>query len=281
MKAVRALALGLAAFSPLASAWPKWLPEIDALVVRQNEDAASSAASATEAETARTGAAPTQTTAKATATESNAVKTGNLNTADGTARRTGTVTGTVTGTSKATATFDINDPSGGVKMIEPATAGGAINLYKIGDYVTWKWNYTDLQASPTAIDVLVSCSSLSQTWTLTQNMTFAQPASYTWDTSVQATDPAAPLRNAQYTLVIYDAASSVSATAVPGYLGVSNPLQFGMYSGLPYQNLSDWKCPGCESGASTVDNRALGMALGMSILTVASFTWFVAGAGMI
>lgn len=38
MKAVQSLALGLAVFTPLASAWPKWLPDVDALVVRQNDE---------------------------------------------------------------------------------------------------------------------------------------------------------------------------------------------------------------------------------------------------
>ncbi|KAE9567675.1 hypothetical protein CGCF415_v011304 [Colletotrichum fructicola] len=279
MKAVHTLALGLAVFSPLASAWPQWLPDVDALVVRQNDES-TAAATATQAASATTGAKATDTTADATNT--GGAKTTNLNTAK---VKTGTNTGSATGTgTDATAssesTFDARDPVGSVVMVDPATTANSINLYKIGDYVTWKWNYTNVQATPTAVDVLISCSSRSQTWTLTQNMSWAEPASYTWDTSVQATDASAPLGNDAYTLIIYDAESSVTATAGAGYLGVSNALTFGMYQPQAYTPLSDFNCPTCDSAASALNSKAISMAVGMSIITVASFTWFVAGLGM-
>ena len=41
-----------------------------------------------------------------------------------------------------------------------------------------------------------------------------------------------------YTLIIYDAASSISATPQAGYLGVYNQFTFGMYLGQPYTPLS-------------------------------------------
>ncbi|KAK2062519.1 hypothetical protein LY76DRAFT_589379 [Colletotrichum caudatum] len=277
MKAVQSLALGLAVLTPLASAWPKWLPDVDALVVRQNDE--SSAPAATETPAPKTGTIPTPTTTETTAeTKTGGAKTTNLNTAKG-STETGTGTKTGTGKPKPT-TFDDTDPQGSVVMITPAPAQQAINLYKIGDYVTWGWNYTNLQATPTAIDVLVSCSAMAQTWTLTQNMSFAQPASFTWDSSVQASDPSAPLRNDEYTLIIYDAESSVSATAPAGYLGVSNTFKFGMYLPQQYTPLSDWNCAVCKSSAPSLNNKAVGMAVGMSMATVASFTWFVAGLGM-
>ncbi|WQF75777.1 hypothetical protein CDEST_00791 [Colletotrichum destructivum] len=285
MKAAQSLALGLAVFAPLASAWPKWLPDVDALVVRQNDE--SSAPAATETPASRTGATATPTaTGTAEGTRTGGARTTNLNTAQGstgtgTARGTQTGTGTRTGTgqSKSTA-FDETDPQGSVVMITPAATAQSINLYKIGDFVTWGWNYTNLQATPTAIDVLVSCSSMAQTWTLTQNMSFAQPASFTWDSSVQKTDASAPLRNDEYTLIIYDAESSVSATAAAGYLGVSNSFKFGMYLPKEYEPLNEWKCAVCKSAAPSLNSKAIGMAVGMSMVTVASFTWFVAGLGM-
>ncbi|KAK2014698.1 hypothetical protein LZ32DRAFT_185995 [Colletotrichum eremochloae] len=279
MKAVQSLALGLAVFTPLASAWPRWLPDVDALVVRQNDD--SSVPAATETPAPKTGATETpQATGTAEATKTGGAKTTNLNTAKGSSETgTGTQTGTKTGKPSPT-TFDDTDPQGAVVMITPAPTQQAINLYKIGDYVTWGWNYTNLQATPTAIDVLVSCSAMAQTWTLTQNMSFAQPASFTWDSSVQQSDASAPLRNDEYTLVIYDAGSSVSATAAPGYLGVSNTFKFGMYLPQAYTPLSEWNCAVCKSAAPSLNNKAVGMAVSMSMVTVASFTWFVAGLGM-
>ncbi|GKT87968.1 hypothetical protein CT0861_01894 [Colletotrichum tofieldiae] len=287
MKAVQSLALGLAVFTPLASAWPRWLPDVDALVVRQNDE--SSAPAATETAATRTGATATPTatpTGTAEETRTGGARTTNLNTAKGSSETgtetgTGSRTGTKTGTSKSKSTaFDETDPQGSVVMITPAATAQSINLYKIGDFVTWGWNYTNLQATPTAIDVLVSCSSMAQTWTLTQNMSFAQPASLTWDSSVQKTDASAPLRNDEYTLIIYDAESSVSATAAPGYLGVSNSFKFGMYLPKEYTPLNEWNCAVCKSAAPSLNSKAVGMAVGMSMVTVASFTWFVAGLGM-
>ncbi|OLN81604.1 hypothetical protein CCHL11_05539 [Colletotrichum chlorophyti] len=280
MKAVQSLTLGLAVFTPLASAWPKWLPDVDALVVRQNDE---SSAPATQTATARATATPTaegtntaSNTASNTAQTTNGRNTLDLNTAKA---PTGTESASATQSGNSNSTIGENDPAGSVVMITPAATAGAINLYKIGDYVTWAWNYTNLQASPTAIDVLLSCSSRTQTWTLTQNMSFVVPATYTWDSSVQKTDPSAPLGNDEYTLVIYDAESSVTATPQPGYLAPASTFKFGMYTPQPYTPLNEWNCPVCSAGSS-LDSKAIGTAVAMSILTVASFTWFVAGLGM-
>jgi hypothetical protein len=170
------------------------------------------------------------------------------------------------------------DPAGNVVMVTPAITMGS-QLYKIGDYVTWGWNYTNLQGPPTAIDVLVSCSKASNTWTLTQNMTFATEASYTWDTNAyQQTAIQSPLLTEEYTLLIYDAESSVSATAEAGYLAPYSGFRFGLYVPKPYTPLGEWKCVTCSAGVSDMDRRALGAALIMSVVTVLSFTWFVTGA---
>jgi len=162
-------------------------------------------------------------------------------------------------------------------MVTPAASLGS-QLYKIGDWVTWSWNYTNLQGPPTAVDVLVSCSVASETWTLTQNMTFATQAGYLWDTgSYQHTAVASPLLVQEYTLLIYDAESSISATAEAGYLAPFDGFVFGMYTPRPYTALGDWQCATCSAAMSDTEKRALGFALTMSLITVLSFTWFVTG----
>lgn len=183
-------------------------------------------------------------------------------------------------TSKPTHTvYNDEDPAGSVVMITPAATLGT-QLYKIGDFVTWAWNYTNLQGPPTAIDVLVSCSTASNTWTLTQNMTFATEGAFTWDTGAyQHTAVASPLLTEEYTLIIFDADSSISATAEAGYLAAFDGFVFGMYTPQPYTPLSDWQCATCSAAVSDMDKRALGFALTMSIITVLSFTWFVTGIG--
>lgn len=175
--------------------------------------------------------------------------------------------------------FDARDPVGGISMITPAPTDGT-QLYRIGDTVTWKWNYTSLQGTPTAIDVLVSCSVATETWTLTQNMTYEETGSFTWDTNAyRQTAVDKQLLTEEYTLIIYDADSSIKATVDPGYLGVFNSFKFGMYTPKPYQDLNEWKCATCSGASSDLDRKALGFALSMSVITVLSFTWFVAGFG--
>lgn len=165
-------------------------------------------------------------------------------------------------------------------MLTPTTTSGT-QLYMIGDYVTWGWNYTDLLGTPTAIDVLVSCSTATETWTLTQNMTFETLGSFTWDTGAyQQTAVASPLLTEMYTLIIYDADSSISATADPGYLGTYDGFTFGLYTNKPYTPLADWVCVTCSAASSDLDRHALGAVLAMSVITVLSFTWFVTGFGL-
>ena len=204
----------------------------------------------------------------------------NLNTG-GVTQSSGATTGNSTKTSSPKhTTFDARDPAGGVSMITPSIMDGT-PLYKIGDYVSWVWNYTSLQANPTAIDVYVKCSKVPQPWTLTQNMSFVTPATYIWDTEAfKKKSVATPLLTEQYTLVIADADGGISATAEAGYLAPYSGFLFGMYEGQAYQDNSEgWQCASCSGAMSGLDNRAVGVAMAMSAVTVLSFTWFVAGFG--
>ncbi len=155
--------------------------------------------------------------------------------------------------------------------------------YKIGDFVTFAWNYTSLLATPTAINIMATCTENNQLYTLAVNQTIGNSTgAVTWDTgSYQETAASAPLLTETYTLIIYDAASSISATAQAGYLAVYNQFTFGMYSPQPYTPLADYTCATCSAALSDMERRAIGMVVGMSVLTVLSFTWFVGGTGVI
>ncbi|KAI1464982.1 uncharacterized protein F4812DRAFT_441196 [Daldinia caldariorum] len=266
------------ALTPLTSAWPGWLPDVDTLVVRQDDSSPDASATPTETSAPadkESSVPPTKTTddSKATkAPESDKPQTTNLNTASANPHSNSTAKPTHK-------TYDAMDPAGGVAMITPATTAGT-TLYRIGDPtpITWVWNYTSLQGTPTAIDVLVSCSTASQTWTLTQNMTFEPTATFTWDTEKYSESAvASPLLVAQYTLLIHDSDSSVDATAEAGYLAPFDGFQFGLYTARPYEDLGEWKCATCSGALGDVDRQAIGFAITMSIITVLSFTWYVTG----
>jgi hypothetical protein len=167
-------------------------------------------------------------------------------------------------------------------MVTPAATAG-LQLYKLGDNVTWAWNYTSLQATPTAIDVLISNTKVAQPWTLTQNMSWAEVQSYTWDTNSYTQLEqvvATPLLTDMYTLIVYDADSEMTATPEAGYLAPYSGFSFGLYAKQEYHDTGDgWQCASCSGAMGGMDSRALGTALAMSAVTVLTFTWFVAGLG--
>ena len=167
-------------------------------------------------------------------------------------------------------------------MITPSVQDGE-QYYKIGDFVTFRWNYTSLEATPTAVNVVATCKENNQLYTIAMNQTVTNATqAVTWDTSgYQKTAASNPLIVNKYTLIIYDAESSVSAVAQAGYLAVYNQFSFGMYTPQPYVALADFVCVTCSGALGDMERKALGMMLGMSALTVLSFTWFVGGTGVI
>jgi len=167
-------------------------------------------------------------------------------------------------------------------MITPAVMSGP-QYYKIGDFVTFAWNYTSLRASPNAVNVMATCTANQQMYTLAANQTLGNATgAVTWDTGAyQSTALGDPLLTETYTLIIYDADSDISAAPSAGYLGVYNQYTFGMYVPQAYTPLGEFKCATCSGALSDMERRALGMVVGMSVITVLSFTWFVGGLGVI
>lgn len=121
-------------------------------------------------------------------------------------------------------------------MLTPAVTA-ASTYYKIGQNITFGWNYTSLSNEPKAIDVYVTCSANSATYTISENMTFHSTAKVVWDTKKDesGTDP---LLTSKYNLLIHDAAKGVDDVASAGNLGSFNQAPFAMYSPQHYDNLT-------------------------------------------
>ena len=164
-------------------------------------------------------------------------------------------------------------------MLTPNALSSA-SYYKIGNYVTFAWNYTSLSVTPTAVDILASCTANDATYTLALNQSVQQTQSFTWDTGAYQSTATIPLLTETYTLIVYDAAKSVSATASPGYLGTYQQFTFGMYSPQPYTPLSDYVCATCSGAMSAMERQTWGFLAGMVGITILSFTWFAGGAGL-
>jgi hypothetical protein len=120
-------------------------------------------------------------------------------------------------------------------MITPAATDG-YQIFKIGEVVTFVWNYTDVIAQPTAINVVAYCQDASQDFTITGNASWPI-TSVTWDTGEYQSTATNKLLVATYTLNIFDAAKAKTAMPTAGYLYGYNRLQFGLYTPKEYKPL--------------------------------------------
>ncbi|KAK7552222.1 hypothetical protein IWX49DRAFT_608342 [Phyllosticta citricarpa] len=294
--------------SSLSAAWP-WPPNVDdikgvmgienILYRRQNNNNDQTSSSATAKETTDKAKATTDTAAKTAAktdktdkpdsasrtaakTTGTAAATTGKSAATETASKTGKQTGTdkSKGTATSKKTFGPTAGFGGISMITPAATDQA-SFYKIGDWVSFAWNYTSLSVTPKHINVLASCSKNQETYTLASNMSVEKTGMVYWDTGEYQKTATKSLIMETYTLIVYDADSSISATAAPGYLSVADTFYFGMYLPQAYTPRSEWSCAGCSAGNPSLERQTMGFLLGTFAITVISFTWFVIGAGVV
>lgn len=268
----------------LSSAWQwdglvKRGGALDRRAASTTTDTSTTGSSATDAAT--TGASTTSGSSS-TGTNTDATTTGTGQTATGTSTGNSTSTNTKTKT-KTTATSSISiDPAagaGGISMITPAAT--STTYFKVGYNATFVWNYTSLSVTPSAIDVVASCSLNSQTYTLTQNMSVDPTGTFIWDTDKYQASQTMSLLTATYTLFVYDANKSLDDTAEAGYLSGSIGYSFGMYRPESYTPLNEFKCATCSGAISDIQRQGLKFAVGMALITILSFTWFIGGAGLL
>lgn len=164
--------------------------------------------------------------------------------------------------------------------VTPAPNGPA-TYYKIKQPITFAWNYTSLSATPSAIDILASCSTNAQMYTIASNYTITNATqSIVWDTGAYETNASAVLLTADYTLIIHDAAKDISATAQAGYLGTFDQFVFGMYQPQPKVDFKDFVCVTCNGALSSAERQALTVVFGTAALCVVSFGWFTGVVGL-
>ncbi|CCU77392.1 hypothetical protein BGHDH14_bgh00340 [Blumeria hordei DH14] len=280
----------IASLIGLTLAWPAWFPELDLLLARQlngndnnfpvtqTSNNNQPIATQTDASDKPAGTKDMPTTLTQSG-DASMITSGTL-TASGNGNGDGDNTDSET--ASGTRSFDNRIPAGGISMITPAVTLGQ-QYFKIGDYVTFGWNYTSLEATPSAVNIMATCTANKQLYTIQMNQTVANnTGKVVWDTgSYQATAVQNPLLTQTYTLIIFDSESSISATAQPGYLAVYSQYTFGMYSPQSYTPLGDFKCVTCSNGLSDIERKTLGVIIGTSLITLISFTWFVRGFGII
>lgn len=93
-----------------------------------------------------------------------------------------------------------------------------------------------MEITPSAVDVVASCSSNSATYTIASNVSYSNASSVVWETDQYGSDSQSPLLTAHYTLIIYEAGTSPTEVASPGQLGPAS-YTFAMYSPQAYTPL--------------------------------------------
>lgn len=83
-------------------------------------------------------------------------------------------------TSSRTRRISPDAPPGGVQMRTPSVYDG-YQLYKIGDPVTFVWNYTSLQVTPTALNIEAFCTLGARRFEIASNVS-ADTTEVVWDT---------------------------------------------------------------------------------------------------
>ncbi|KFY71473.1 hypothetical protein V499_08307 [Pseudogymnoascus sp. VKM F-103] len=245
--------------------WPSFFPEVDSLVVRANEDQSNTQS------TSQTSSKPTETPSSGQHKSSSVSESKGSSTASKTTKPA------------VHTTYDPRLPVGGITVVSP-TATAGMPIFKIGDKATFGFNFTDLLATPTALNIMATCTLNQAMYTIAMNQTIngtAPTQQAVWDSNGYETS-SAPLVVATYTLIIYDSEGSESDVPVAGYLSPFKSFTFGMYNGQNYADDSGpVPCISCSGAFGSLERNALGFMFGMSIITVMTFTWFVNGLNVI
>ncbi|OLL21644.1 Mitochondrial genome maintenance protein mgm101 [Neolecta irregularis DAH-3] len=171
--------------------------------------------------------------------------------------------------------IDPRSPAGAVVIVTPAVASG-VSYYRIGQQITFAWNYTNLIVTPTQIVVQAYCSMNKAQYTIAANMSAAK-TTVVWDTSAYQANATVPLLTASYTLMIYDAVSGSTAAPKPGYLAAFSGLSFGMYSSQPYAPLDQFTCATCNvKGLASAKYLGLWF-IAIGVIFAIGYGWGIAG----
>ncbi|KAF3002024.1 hypothetical protein E8E13_008592 [Curvularia kusanoi] len=267
------LLAGLLAMTSVTAAMPDafanihGLGDVRSIFARQDDKSASASEQQSSDQPTRTSA-PASSKASATNSDNNDdASTTQKPSGSGSQKPSGSKT-----TSKPKS-FDNRLPAGGISLVTPNALAGS-QFYKVGDFVTFAWNYTSLSVTPSAIDILATCTANQATYTIAVNQS-ASETQVVWDTK-NTPQGQKPFLTEKYTLLIYDAESSVSAAPRAGYLGVFNNFQFGMYTPQPYVPFAEYTCANCNGALSQFEKmtlKALLLTTGTTIGSLAYFTY--------
>jgi len=181
-------------------------------------------------------------------------------------------TGTATKSLKIPATAQ----AGTVVMVSPNVYQKP-EYYRIGATITWVWNYTNVIAKPTAIDIQARAELGKNTYDIAMNQS-ADTTKAVWDTGEYQKNALTKLPEATYTLIIKEAGKEPNYVAGPGYLSTYQNTRFGLYNSEKYVPYDEWvcvKCPKNDAAGGLGEPIVIRIMIAMGLVTAFSFSWFL------
>ncbi|KAF8623936.1 hypothetical protein AX15_006102 [Amanita polypyramis BW_CC] len=135
-------------------------------------------------------------------------------------------------------------PAGSITITQPPET--ATSYFKLAPsyLVTFAWNFTDVIVTPTHLTVSAAADN-GNTYPVgpTNGIIPGTATSVVWDIySYQQANPATPLAQATYTLMIWDDRGP-NSPRVPGFMVPNDNLRFAIYTPQPYTGLGDGQFP--------------------------------------
>lgn len=147
---------------------------------------------------------------------------------------------TVSASTTTRSKIPVTDPAGLLTITQPPQT--ATSFYKIApsQLITFGWNFSYVQATPTHLTVLAGCDN-GNTYPVgpTDGIIPGTATEVVWDIfSYQQNNPNTPLAPTTYTLSIWDDRGPNAGRAA-GFLQANTGLKFALYSPEAYTGLAD------------------------------------------
>ncbi|KAK2467615.1 hypothetical protein APHAL10511_000470 [Amanita phalloides] len=156
----------------------------------------------------------------------------------------GTSSASNSGASASASSSQINipasAPAGSITITLPPETATAYFKLAPSQLVTFAWNFTDVIATPTSLTLSAACDN-GNTYPVgpTNGIIPGSATSVVWDIyEYQQSNPAIPLAQATYTLMIWDDRGP-NSPRVPGYMVPNKDLRFAIYTPQVYTGLGD------------------------------------------
>ena len=131
-------------------------------------------------------------------------------------------------------------PAGSITITQPPETSTSYFKLAPSNPITFAWNFTNVLVTPTHLTVSAACEN-GKTYPVgpTNGVIPGTATSVVWDIySYQQNNPATPLAQAVYTLLVWDDRGT-AAPRLPGFMVPNENVKFAIYTPADYQGIDD------------------------------------------